>query len=107
MTIEKYRNAFLHTMAGVPTHHVIAAMNVATPGIEWRHCSKSHMAESYAKVMQGSRMSLSGIANDAMQAIDLEELRHAALERGRGVAGWQASIQATMHEALYGKEKKS
>lgn len=100
MSEADHKAAFIAAMRGVPANHVIAAINLATPGIEWRHCSKSHIAQAYASVMAGRRVSLSLTANEALRAIDLAEVRQAALERGHGNPAWHHAIEATMREAL-------
>ena len=82
------RRQFLKAVKGIPGHHVIAAMNIATPGIEWRHCSKTSMAEAYAQHLSGKRFSLSWQANDGMTNLDLDLLRRAALERKHGNREW-------------------
>jgi hypothetical protein len=80
---------FLAAVKGIAGHHIIAAMDVATVGVNWRHCGKRHMAESYATVMDGERFSLSPTANEGMARLNLEALRRAALERAQGNPQWR------------------
>lgn len=104
-TRAKAQAAFLTAVKGVPGHHVIAAMNIATPGIEWRHCSKAHLAESYARGQIGERVSLSWTACECMRVLNLEVLRHAALERGHGNPKWFEELRDLARAAIKGKTR--
>jgi hypothetical protein len=88
MPIDNHAEQFLAAVKGIAGHHIIAAMDVATVGVNWRHCGKRHMADDYAKVMGGERFSLSPTANDGMARLDLAALRRAALERASGNPRW-------------------
>ena len=100
MNIADHKDNFIRAMHGIPTHHVVAAMNAATSGINWTGCSKSHMADRYAQVMCEMRFSLSSTANTAMRAIDLQELRRAAIERSLKNPDWSKAIEVTMRAAI-------
>ncbi len=41
--------AFMAAAKGVPAYRVAFALNGLTPGTDWRQCSKSHMAEEWAR----------------------------------------------------------
>ena len=83
-TLPSPAQSFLDATKGIAGHHVIAVMNIATPGVEWRRCSKKAMADDYALVMGGKRFTLASEANDGMRRLNLEALRRAALERQSG-----------------------
>lgn len=85
---DEHKLAFLAALRGIPGHHVIAAMNVATVGVEWRHCSKDQIAKAYATVKNGRSFSLSRTADEGMSRLDLEALRRAANERSLGNPQW-------------------
>lgn len=52
MSIESDKAAFMARFRGVPAHVVASAMNGVTSGINWRGCSKGHIAERWAIVTQ-------------------------------------------------------
>lgn len=83
---EPHRQRFLDAFRGVPSCDVIGFMNRITPAITWRHCSKAHIAESYAQAMVGERVGMDIHSGPALRKLDLESARRAALERGRGGA---------------------
>jgi len=91
--MSNHAGEFMKAVSGIASHHVIAAMDVATVGVNWRHCSKKHMADDYAKVKSGERFSLSPTAQAGMQNLDLEALRRAALERQQGNPDWIAHLR--------------
>ncbi len=88
MTIVNHAEQFLAAVKGIAGHHVIAVMDVATVGVNWRHCSKAHIASKFAVVQNGERFSLSTTANEGMARLDLEALRRAALERALKNPDW-------------------
>ncbi|TAL65844.1 MAG: hypothetical protein EPN79_11895 [Burkholderiaceae bacterium] len=87
---DKNAQAFLDAVKGIAGHHVIAAMNLATPGVEWRNCSKETMAGDYGRVMRGERLVMSYLALDGLRRLNLVSLRRAALERQAGNKLWFA-----------------
>lgn len=96
--IDRHRDAFLAAVRGISTNHVIAVMNRATPGVEWRHCSKTLMAEDYGKAMVTGRFTMSIQADKGMCRLNLEALRRAALERQSG-RDWIEHYQPLPEEA--------
>lgn len=80
---ERHYQRFMAAFRGIQTHDVVGLMNRVSHGIEWRHCSKAHMGEHYARALCGERVSMSGGREEAqMRGFDLESGRRAALERG-------------------------
>lgn len=85
---KQHAQRFMDAFHGVKGHHVIAVMNIVTPGIEWRHCSKGYIADSYATAMLGSRISLHPDSSERMRRLDFESARRAAIERDLGNNHW-------------------
>lgn len=99
-----HRENFLEAVRGIPVHHVIAAMDYAVVGVRWRHCSKGHMADKYARAMNGERWTISSSAVVTMPAIDLKALRTACLNRMAVSHDWYLEIQQIAAQAIRGEK---
>jgi ribosomal protein L44E len=77
---QKQRDAFMAACKGYTAHQVSIAMNKQTPGINWRKCSKGHMADSYAAAGQY-------IVHASAKKISLKQLA-ADLENPEANRGW-------------------
>jgi hypothetical protein len=85
---QPHYDAFMQAVKGIPSNHLIAAMDIATAGLRWRHCSKAHMADWYARGKCGDRVTLSFTGMDGLLHLDLESLRRTAIERQLGTDQW-------------------
>lgn len=74
---------FMAAVRGIQTHHVIAAMNTLTPGINWMRCTKGHMAECFDKA-DGARATYPGL-----RGLDLDTLARRATARAAGQSDWR------------------
>lgn len=66
---ERYLS-FMRTAKGMPTGRFTFAMNLLTPGTDWRGCSKSYIAEQWAKC-EGV------VGNVKLRNVTLEKLTNA------------------------------
>lgn len=75
----------------VPGNHVAAALNAMTPGINWFGCSKSHMAQSWAKAHE----EIDRQDGRAIAAVDITELAAVARSRHAGDSNWRDAKVST------------
>lgn len=60
--------AFMAATKGVDAHTVARALSKLTPGLNWRRCSRGHMAQEYARAGEER-------AYSAVKALNLEKLQ--------------------------------
>lgn len=80
---ERTKEQFMDAVKGIEKHHVVFAMNALTPGIDWRGCSKGHMAESWARNIVGFRTTMDFTA---------ERVARMARARQNGQADWHTLV---------------
>jgi hypothetical protein len=78
--------ALLEALRGIDTSTAMIVLSAHTSGIDWRGCTKGHVADAYAKSMRGEPFS-----HLVMRGLDLETIRRRALARQAGDSNWRVA----------------
>jgi hypothetical protein len=76
---------FKAKLAGIPAHHIVQAYNSLQHGTDFSRCSKTHMAEAWAR--DDDRMS----RTVSFKHVDLDVLEARARARWRGRIEWRTA----------------
>lgn len=78
------RVAFMRATKGADPYTVAQAVSALTPGVDWRCCSRGHIADAFAVGRDGlSQLDLKGLMTDITRRLELKASMRARRVRRR------------------------